>query len=650
MSGELPVKFMREKISGPVTSPGAARRVPPPQADDARLFLLVPVLIVMLATLRPAEPVYGLAKTFCQWSQWNTLDNVMNVLLFAPLGMALIFQGVKPWLALVLCAGLSFSVEVLQFWIPGRDSDLSDVIQNTLGGAAGICYAHSKSGLSVRPAMSRLTRAMARPKSRIANRFAVAASLVAVTAIWLTGYLSLSSFPPSRYRVGSRLLEASTRPLRIGGDAIYGEHFFGMIDEVRIYNRALTPLEIGNDMNDPVSTTPPAKGLVAAYGFDEGRGEVVNDASGHGHRGGIERAGWVELGKFHHALAFNGRNSMVSIPAAADLNLADGMTLSAWVYPFSKQRGWRQIIKREADAYYLMCSSDAGSLRPAGGGSFAGTPCSLRSSGRVEPGQWVYLALTYNGSAFSLYQNGKLLDQMAFWQGDDVMAASVGRLNLLTQGRSSCPGLGSSLAQGTPLNLTVAISHAPFASRPLPLLKLSDGAGKNVLTLSANGTELSLKVRTRAMNLGLYSAPVIFRRALAGALPGKTVSVEVWQAQGRWQAKVDQETFSAPACTIGDGWRFFCASEFVPERVGKALDHLWLAALMCPIGFWTRRQVAVPVAAMLLISFTTLPQFSGLGPMSGADFFTVLLGLLTGLAFRRKTEPLPAEGKILLCR
>jgi hypothetical protein len=41
---------------------------------------------------------------------------------------------------------------------------------------------------------------------------------------------------------------ASTQPLRIGGNAVWGEYFRGLIDEVRIYDRALTPAEIIVDM------------------------------------------------------------------------------------------------------------------------------------------------------------------------------------------------------------------------------------------------------------------------------------------------------------------------------------------------------------------------------------------------------------------
>jgi hypothetical protein len=47
-------------------------------------------------------------------------------------------------------------------------------------------------------------------------------------------------------------LPISADPIRIGGDP-WGQHFQGRIDEVRIYNRALTPAEIQADMSTPVN-------------------------------------------------------------------------------------------------------------------------------------------------------------------------------------------------------------------------------------------------------------------------------------------------------------------------------------------------------------------------------------------------------------
>jgi hypothetical protein len=40
----------------------------------------------------------------------------------------------------------------------------------------------------------------------------------------------------------------TANPLRIGGNAVWGEYFSGLIDEVRVYNRTLTEAELKADM------------------------------------------------------------------------------------------------------------------------------------------------------------------------------------------------------------------------------------------------------------------------------------------------------------------------------------------------------------------------------------------------------------------
>jgi hypothetical protein len=48
-------------------------------------------------------------------------------------------------------------------------------------------------------------------------------------------------------------LASSTHPLEIGGDSLYGQYFTGLIDDVRVYNVALTATQIQSDMNTPTA-------------------------------------------------------------------------------------------------------------------------------------------------------------------------------------------------------------------------------------------------------------------------------------------------------------------------------------------------------------------------------------------------------------
>ena len=58
-------------------------------------------------------------------------------------------------------------------------------------------------------------------------------------------------------QVGSKTqtgtLATSSNPLNVGGDTFYNQYFAGRVDDVRIYNRALTLAEIQTDMNTPVA-------------------------------------------------------------------------------------------------------------------------------------------------------------------------------------------------------------------------------------------------------------------------------------------------------------------------------------------------------------------------------------------------------------
>ena len=66
-------------------------------------------------------------------------------------------------------------------------------------------------------------------------------------------------------------IQTSTLPLSIGGNTVWGEYFQGQIDDVRIYNRALSQSEIQADMVVPVGsgggggadTTPPTAAVTA---------------------------------------------------------------------------------------------------------------------------------------------------------------------------------------------------------------------------------------------------------------------------------------------------------------------------------------------------------------------------------------------------
>jgi glucose/arabinose dehydrogenase/PKD repeat protein/chitodextrinase len=152
-----------------------------------------------------------------------------------------------------------------------------------------------------------------------------------------------------------------------------------------------------------VPATP--QGLVGAWAFSEGSGSTTADASGNGNVGTITNATWSTQGRYGNALSFNGTSSVVRVPSAASLNLTTGMTLSAWIRPTASQSGWRTIVQRQADAYFVTSSNDQ-PMRPAGGGTIGGGVRFVGGPTANPLNTWTHVAVSFDGNQLRLYVNG----------------------------------------------------------------------------------------------------------------------------------------------------------------------------------------------------------------------------------------------------
>jgi hypothetical protein len=102
------------------------------------------------------------------------------------------------------------------------------------------------------------------------------------------------------------------------------EQFKGLIDEVRIYSRALSPLEIMQLYAQSEK--------VLELKMDEGSGNIAKDSSLYKNHGQIHGARWVES-KFGKSLSFDGKDAYIEIPNSESLSLSldDSFTLEQWM-------------------------------------------------------------------------------------------------------------------------------------------------------------------------------------------------------------------------------------------------------------------------------------------------------------------------------
>jgi hypothetical protein len=135
------------------------------------------------------------------------------------------------------------------------------------------------------------------------------------------------------------------------------------------------------------------EGLVGAWLFDEGKGNVTEDASGNGHDGDIRKAKWVE-GKFGKALKFDGDGAVV-ILHSDDFTL-EFFTITAWV-KCENHGSWQTIITKTGEDEGAQPRNYGSFVVPNNGGihfSLQGGNAKINSAEQVTDGNWHYVVMT----------------------------------------------------------------------------------------------------------------------------------------------------------------------------------------------------------------------------------------------------------------
>ena len=178
----------------------------------------------------------------------------------------------------------------------------------------------------------------------------------------------------------------------------------GSIDDVRIYNRTLSAVEVRALYN----WAPPA---VARWSFDEGTGQYAYDTSGNSNTGTLGSGAtpdsadpsWIS-GKYGKALSFDGSNDYVSVTDPGSnsiLDVTNAITLNAWVkFTTIPDSSGSYIISKGADMYDLLAyNADNGKitfyLTTSGGVK------SLKTTDAYNDNNWHHIIGTYDKDAGS---------------------------------------------------------------------------------------------------------------------------------------------------------------------------------------------------------------------------------------------------------
>jgi hypothetical protein len=204
----------------------------------------------------------------------------------------------------------------------------------------------------------------------------------------------------------------SDTPVTIGG--LYGlEYFPGLIDDVRIYNRALSASEITDLYNGKEVSN---EGLVGWWAMNEGEGTTVTDLSGNGNDGTINGATWLDgRGPTYEqvettqgqALNFNGVSDYVEIGELPLTNI-DDISIGAWINRASltSDESWESVIALEKSVGFLRIDWEQ-SDNTIYGYFYDGTQSHVGKK-TININTWYHVAFVKSENSFTFYVDGVL--------------------------------------------------------------------------------------------------------------------------------------------------------------------------------------------------------------------------------------------------
>jgi hypothetical protein len=173
---------------------------------------------------------------------------------------------------------------------------------------------------------------------------------------------------------------------------------------------AITPS--GETVMSSSATAITAVGLYVDLPLNDGNGASAADSTGGGHGGQLlNGATWTtgRNGKRGAAVALNGSNGYISLPAGLLANIAD-FSITAWVY-WNGISNWERVFDFGTGVRQYMYLTPR---RDTGFASFGITVNGgvgdeeINSSTALPSGQWVHVAVTLLGSVGTLYVNGRV--------------------------------------------------------------------------------------------------------------------------------------------------------------------------------------------------------------------------------------------------
>lgn len=294
----------------------------------------------------------------------------------------------------------------------------------------------------------------------------------------------------------------------------------GKIDEVKIYNFALTPEQVKADMNAGSSVVlgnneeaadlsdgagdPP----IAEWLFDEKSGTVVRDISGNGNDGDITGASWTSGCKQGACLSFDGNDDVVNVYSSSlnsNFNGSEG-TVEVWIKPNAS--AWsdnteENILRIGANSSNRIRLMINGINELAWNYAAGGTNESYSKSG-LSGSEWIHMSMTWSSTddEVKYYYNGSLQETDT---GLGVYAGSLAStINII--GNEGSTGTAGWLGQIDQVRVydyartPAQIAYDHNRGKPIAHYRFDECEGSTIHDASGNGNDGTLTVTTTGGN------------------------------------------------------------------------------------------------------------------------------------------------------
>jgi len=264
-------------------------------------------------------------------------------------------------------------------------------------------------------------------------------------------YLYKNSLVVASRTVIPMSIESSTDPTYIGSARGISQFWDGRIDEVKIFNRALSAQEIAADYNaglakkssnwatvnwvEPTDagSLPVDVNTVGYWRLQEGTGTVANDSSGRGNTGTLtsfacttldcnSASGWSTNGRKGNGLVFDGSDDAVGLPANACFTSAGNFTMSAWVKTKSIS-GYDTVAGFGNAGDELFFGLYTGKIVLY---SSHLNPISKMGNTILPLNVWQHIVFVRNGASYYFYLNG-LGDGSGDWNSNAIVISNSNR-------------------------------------------------------------------------------------------------------------------------------------------------------------------------------------------------------------------------------